>query len=212
MTAAGEARSSLLWERCKSSLRATGQLVRTPAGLVRCVTLALLLPTPLWFALAVLLDDGPAWRAVYHEQPDFTGQQVPAAERRLSRYWDRQDGYVPGGFNRRRFSAVFDTCLQLREPRAIPFQLVVNGSASFSIDGQQRLRAGESKERAARGEVLQLAAGMHYLRVEFVGDDWASIALNASLDGRAPVAVPPERASAGVTWSQPVAGSEPCVR
>jgi hypothetical protein len=202
----------VLWQRGTAKLRAAGEQLRTPAGLARCVTLALLLPTPAWFSLAVLLDQGPVWRAVYHERPDFTGQQARVAERRLSRYWDRQEQYVPGGFNRRSFSAVFDTCLQLREPRAIPFQLVVNGSARFSIDGQERLRAGKSKERDARGELLELAAGTHYLRVEFSGDDWASIALNASLDGRAPVAVPPERGVAGVSWLQPLAGTAECAR
>jgi hypothetical protein len=179
-------------------------------SVVRCVTLAAILPTPLWFLLAVLEDDGPAWRAVYHAQSDFSGDQVLVAERRLSRFWDAQDRRVPGAFNVRRFSAVFDTCLTLREPRAIPFQLVVNGSGRLSIDGQERLRAGKSKERDVRGEVLELPAGTHYLRVEFAAEGWPTIALNASLDGRAPVAVPPEEDVAGVTWFQPRPGAEPC--
>ncbi len=183
-----------------------------PAGAARWITLAALLPVPLWFGWAVLVDDGPVWRAVYYEQPELGGQQVLVTERRLSRYWDRQERRVPGGFNVRSFSASFDTCLQLREPRAIPFQLVVNGTARLLIDGQERLRAGKPGERESRGEVLELSAGVHLLRVEFSAGGWPSIALNASLDGRAPVAVPPERELPGVNWFQPSQGAEPCAR
>ncbi|MEY4549110.1 MAG: hypothetical protein RL685_5305 [Pseudomonadota bacterium] len=196
--------------RLRGGWRRWGAAFSLRTNVVRCVTLAAILPTPLWFLLAVLEDDGPAWRAVYHAQSDFSGAQVLVAERRLSRFWDPQDRRVPGAFNVRRFSAVFDTCLTLREPRAIPFQLVVNGSGRLSIDGLERLRAGKSQEREVRGEVLELPAGTHYLRVEFAAEGWPTIAVNASLDGRAPVAVPPEEDVAGVTWFRPRPGAEPC--
>jgi hypothetical protein len=186
--------------------------LQTPDGLARCVALAALLPTPVWFLLVVLADTGPVWRAVYHEKSDFSGQQALVTERRLSRYWDTQNRRVPGAFSVRQFSAVFDTCLELREPRAIPFQLVVNGAARLSIDGQERLRAGRGPERDTRGEVLELPAGTHHLRVELSPEGWTSIALNASLDGRAPVAVPPEEEVPGVSWFQPRSGAEPCSR
>lgn len=195
--------------RLQAGLRAT---LATPEGLARGVALAALLPTPVWFLLAVLADAGPAWRAVYHEQANFGGRQVVVTERRLSRYWDTQNRRVPGAFNVRQFSAVFETCLELDEPRAIPFQLVATGTARFSIDGQERLHAGKGKDRDTRGEVLELAAGRHHLRVELAPEGWPSIALNASLDGRAPVAVPPEDEVPGVRWFQPRPADDPCAR
>lgn len=197
----------------RARLRASGRAaLQTPSAVARSVALAALLPTPLWFLLAVLADAGPVWRAVYYEKPDFTGRQVLVTERRLSRYWDRQNPRVPGAFNVRQFSAVFDTCLQLREPRAIPFQLIVSGTARLAIDGQERLRARKRQARDTRGEVLELSAGMHHLRVELTAEGWTSIALNASLDGRAPVAFPPEAEVPGVAWFHPRPGSEPCAR
>lgn len=207
-----EAKPSGAEPRLRGGWRRWSAALSGRVNVVRCATLAAILPIPIWFLLAVLTDDGPAWRAVYHAQSDFSGEQVVVAERRLSRFWDAQDRRVPGAFNVRHFSATFDTCLILREPRAIPFQLVVNGSARLSIDGQERLRAGKGKDREARGEVLELPAGTHYLRVEFAAEGWPSIALDASLDGRAPVAVPPEQDVAGVAWFQPRPGAEPCSR
>lgn len=205
------------WQRWVAWLRGglpsyLRRFLREPEAMARGVTLVALLPTPVWFLLLVLADQGPVWRAVYHEKPDFSGQQALVTERRLSRYWDQQDRRVPGAFNVRRFSAVFDTCLELREPRAIPFQLVVTGTARLLIDGQERLRAGKGTERDTRGEVLELPAGTHHLRVEFAAGGWTSIALNASLDGRAPVAVPPEVDVPGVRWWQPGPSGAPCAR
>jgi hypothetical protein len=212
MTMRAESPLRAAWRRWNAALHVRRVVFCRPASIVRHVTLVALLPTPLWFLLAVLADGGPVWRAVYHEQSDFSGKQVVVAERRLSRFWDRQDQRVPGGFNVRRFSAAFDTCLELREPRAIPFQLVANGSARFSIDGQERLRAGKTAERDTRGEVLALPAGIHHLRVEFATGGWPSIALNASFDGRAPVAVPSAASVTGVAWFPPGPGAQPCAR
>lgn len=201
------------WRGWRAQLRTRLRAaLQTPEGLARSVALAALLPTPVWFLLAVLTDTGPVWRAVYYEKSDFSGQHVLVTERRLSRYWDTQNRRVPGAFNVRQFSAVFDTCLELREPRAIPLQLVVNGTARLSIDGQERLHAGKGLERDTRGEVLELPAGRHHLRVELTPEGWTSIALNVSLDGRAPVAAPPEEEVSGVHWFHPQSGAEPCAR
>lgn len=177
---------------------------------VRWVTALVLLPAPLWFLFAVLRDPGPVWRAEYHGDPELSGPAVVVSERRASRYWDRQDPSVVGGFEVSSFSVRFDTCLRLRQARQIPFQLVATGRASFSIDEQERLRVDTGKERAARGAVLSLEPGTHHLHVEFAGHGWPSIALNASLDGHAPVAVPPEQSSPGVSWFHPRSGPEPC--
>jgi hypothetical protein len=177
--------------------------------LTRWAAVLALLPTPLWFLLAVARDAGPVWRAEYYGSQDFSGPQVTVTERRLSRYWDRQNSRVPGGFETQRFSARFDTCLRLQQRREIPFQLVASGVASFSLDGREQLRI-DGKERQARGAVATLEAGVHHLRVEYSGRDWPSIALNASLDGHAPVAVPAPAAVAGSEWFHPGPGPVPC--
>ena len=181
-----------------------------PGAVVRWVTRVVLLPVPLWFGFSALRDPGPVWRAEYHGSLDFSGPEVVVGERRLSRYWDRQDPNVPGDLAVSSFSVRYDTCLRLAEAREIPFQLVATGSAHFSIDGQEQLGLEQGKERGARGADLRLGAGTHHLRVEFSGRGWPSIALNASLDGRAPLAVPPEKSVPGVGWFQPRPGPQPC--
>lgn len=175
----------------------------------RGVTLLALLATPLWFLLVVARDQGPVWRAEYHGSLDFSGPQVTVTERRLSRYWDRRNPWVPGGFPTQRFSAHFDTCLRLQKAKEIPFQLVASGVASFSIDGTEQLRI-DGKERLASGAVATLEPGVHHLRVDYSGRDWPSIALNASLDGHAPVAVPALSAVTGSQWFHPRPGPTPC--
>lgn len=181
-----------------------------PGAAIRWVTRAALLPVPLWFGFAVLTDPGPVWRAEYHGSQDFSGPEVVVAERQLSRYWDRQDPSVPGGFEVASFSVRFDTCLRLAEAREIVFLLVATGSARFSIDEEQRIGLEQGKERGTRGASYRLDAGTHHLRVEFSGRGWPSIGLYASLDGRAPMAVPPEERVAGVAWFHPQSGPKPC--
>ncbi|HEU4577075.1 MAG TPA: hypothetical protein VFS67_02400 [Polyangiaceae bacterium] len=178
----------------------------------RWVAALALLPTPLWFVGAVLLDRGPAWRAEYHAGQELAGPGAVLSERRLSRQWDRLERDVPGGFDVASFSARFDTCLQLSEQRELPFLLVATGAASFSIDGQEQLRLEASAERRTLGKSIQLAPGTHHLRVEFSARGWSGIGLYASFDGRAPVAVPPERGDAGARWFQARPGAEPCSR
>jgi hypothetical protein len=176
---------------------------------MRWATLLTLLPAPLWLLLALARGPGPAWRAEYYGSPDFSGPPVTATERRLSRYWDRQNAAVPGGFGMRHFSARFDTCLRLKQAREVPFQLVASGLASFSIDDQEQLRI-DGKERLARGAVATLPPGVHHLHVDYSARDWPSIALNASLDGHAPVAAPAPVAVTGVEWFHPRPGPAPC--
>jgi hypothetical protein len=177
--------------------------------LTRWAAVLALLPTPLWFLLAVARDPGPAWRAEYHGSRDFSGPQVTVTVRRLSRYWDRQNPRVPGGFETQRFSVRFDTCLRLQQVQEVPFQLVASGVASFSLDGQEQLRI-DDKERQARGAMVTLQPGVHHLRVDYSGRDWPSIALNASFDGHAPVAIPAPAAGHGNEWFHPRAGPVPC--
>jgi hypothetical protein len=167
------------------------------------------LPTPLWFVGHVLLDRGPAWRAEYHAGLELAGPGAVFAERRLSRQWDRLERDVPGGWDVASFSARFDTCLQLSEPRELPFLLVATGAARFFVDDEEQLRVERSAARGSQGKSIQLAPGTHHLRVEFSARGWSGIGLYASFDGRAPVAVPPER-SEGARWFQARPGPEPC--
>ncbi len=176
----------------------------------RWVAAVALLPTPIWFLGAVLFDRGPAWRAEYHAGQELEGPATVVGERRLSRQWDRLEPELPGDLDISAFSARFDTCLQLSEPRELPFQLVATGAARFFVDEQEQLRLEPSAARASVGKSFQLSAGTHHLRVEFAARGWSGIGLYASFDGRAPVAVPPEQGSSGVRWFQPRPGPEPC--
>ena len=176
----------------------------------RWVVAVALLPTPLWFMGAVLFDRGPAWRAEYHAGQELAGPAAVLGERRLSRQWDRLEPDVPGGWGVASFSARFDTCLRLTEERELPFLLVATGEAHFLLDGEEQLRVERSASRGSLGKSLRLTPGTHHLRVEFFARGWSSIGLYASFDGRAPVAVPPERGDRAARWFSPRPGPEPC--
>jgi hypothetical protein len=176
----------------------------------RCAAGLLLLPLPLSFFGAVLLDAGPAWRAEYRDIAEAPGAGVVVAERELNRYWDKQNPSVPGGRDARSSAARFDACMRLRAPREIPFMLVANGVARFELDGELKLSVDAGKERRASGAVLRLEAGVHHLRVDFGARGWPSIALNASLDGRAPAPLGSGELAPGVELSDPLPGDRPC--
>jgi hypothetical protein len=174
-------------------------------GVARWAACASLLPIPLWFIVTTVLAPTPAWRAEYRQNADFSGAGAIVAERELSRYWDRQNDRVPGELEVRSFSARWDGCLSLDEAREIPFMLVTDGSASFTIDGAERLSATSSAQRATRGEVLRLEPGTHALGVVLRSHGWASIALLASFDGAPPKPLGSGRIAAGVRAFPPAA-------
>lgn len=170
----------------------------------------LLLPLPLYFLAAVIRDPGPAWRAEYRGITEPPGAGVVVAERQLSLYWDKQNPGTPGGRDARSSAARFDACLRLEAARDIPFMLVANGIATFELDGQPELSVHAGKERGASGAVLRLEPGVHHLRVDFSAGGWPSIALNASLDGRAPAPLGSGELAAGVELSHPLPGDPAC--
>jgi hypothetical protein len=172
----------------------------------RWAACASLLPIPVWFVVTTALAPAPAWRAEYREHPDFSGAGAVSGERELQRYWDRQNNNVPGDLGVRAFSARWDTCLSLDVAREIPFMLVTDGSASFSIDGAERLRATSSTGRATRGEVLRLEAGTHALRVVLTPRGWPSIALLAAFDDGPPKPLGSGRLAPGVHAFPPAPG------
>lgn len=176
----------------------------------RWATGAALLPIALAFTLSAALAPTPAWRGQYHANVDFTGAQAVFRERELQHYWDKHSPRVADAIRARSFSARWDTCLTLDTARATPFMLVADGTASFSIDGVERLSADGSTRRATRGAVLQLEPGTHHLEVSLRPRGWPSIALLASFDERPPRALGTGQLAAGVRSSAPETGAEPC--
>jgi hypothetical protein len=170
----------------------------------------LLLPLPLYFLIALARDAGPAWRAEYRGINEPPGVGVVSAERQLSLYWDKQNRSAPGGRDARSSAARFDACMLLETSLEIPFMLVANGIARFELDGEQKLSVDADEGRRASGAVLRLEPGMHHLRVDFSARDWPSIALNASLDGRAPTPLGSGELAPGVELSQPLPGDSAC--
>jgi hypothetical protein len=185
-------------------LRASASPDRRVARWAACASL---LPIPVWFLVATALAPAPAWRAEYRQNADFSGAGAIVAERELSRYWDRANDNVPGELEVRSFSARWDTCLRLDEARDIPFMLVTDGSASFGIDGAERLSATSGTRRATRGEVLRLEPGTHALGVVLRSRGWASIALLASFDGGPPKPLGSGRLATGVRAFPPAPGA-----
>ncbi len=172
-----------------------------------CVSL---IPIPLWFIVAAAMAPAPAWRAEYRARTDSSTAAVVTRERELQRYWDKQNPGVPGGFNVRDFTGRWETCLTLAQAIDVPFMLVVDGSASFSIDGVERLRATSGARRATRGEVIHLGPGNHHLSVRLEPRSWPAIALEASFDGEPPRPLGSGRIGRGAHTSPPAEGAKPC--
>lgn len=172
-----------------------------------CVSL---LPIPIWFIVTAAMAPAPAWRAQYRARTDSSDAAVVTRERELQRYWDKQNPRVPGDLDVRNFTGDWDTCLVLDETRDVAFMLVVDGSATFGIDGVERLRATSGALRATRGEVIRLEPGNHHLTVRLEPRSWPAIALLASFDGKPPRPVGSGQLVSGVRSSPPAEGPEAC--
>jgi hypothetical protein len=191
------------------------EIVQTPSIaarrdriLARWAACVSLLPIPIWFSVAAALTPSPAWRAEYRQNADFSGRGTIVHERELQRYWDRLNRAVPGGLETQGFSARWDTCLRLDAARDVPIMLVADGSASFFIDGNERLAVESSVLRATRGEVLRLEPGRHALRVVLSARGWPAIALLASFDDAPPRAIGSGRLAPGVETFAPASSGE----
>ena len=170
-----------------------------------------LLPIPLWFVASALLAAEPAWRAEYRESADFAGPGVVLHERQLQRYWDKSNPKVPGGLSYKRFAARWDACLTTNEARDVPILLAADGTASFALDGVERLRAeSTSAIRVTRGDTIRLEPGIHHLHVELEPRGWPSVALLASLDGDVPRAIDSGELVPGIRVTPPSDGPVPC--
>jgi hypothetical protein len=176
----------------------------------RWVAAVAVLPIPAWFTLSALLAPAPAWRAEYRPGASGAGETVVVAERRLEHYWDRSNNQVPGGVDVHGFFAAWEACLSSADAREVPFLLVANGTAVFSLDGKDTLRTSGGKGRETVGAVVPLEPGAHVLRVSLAARGWPSIALNASFDGEPPVALGSAAPVAGVRLWAPRSGPTPC--
>lgn len=194
------------------ALLAPGEDVARQRSVSRWAAALLLLPLPLWFVVTLARDPGPAWRAEYRGNTADSASVAVVAERQLSRYWDKRNKAVPGGIDARSFSVRWDSCLRLEGLRQIPFMLVANGVARFAIDGDEKLVAVGETERRTTGAVIQIEPGVHHLSVTFETSrrSWPTIALLASFDGRAPVAIASGTLTPGVHMMHPMQGNEPC--
>jgi hypothetical protein len=177
------------------------------------------LPIPIWFTVTALLAPAPAWRAEYRSRAERAASpgeaatvapSVVVAERELQHYWDKNNAVMPGGVDVHAFSARYEACLSLAAARQVPMMLVADGAASFAVDGVERLRLDDGKQRVTRGEVFELAPGTHRLSVELVARGWSGVALLASFDGRAPRAVGSGALAPGVRVRAPGAGADAC--
>ncbi len=193
----------------EAEIGSNGAACRSP----RWMATIAILPASLWFLAATVLDPGPAWRARYMSATDPQAAPVVRFERQLSQYWNKQNALAAPGIDARAFSARFDACLALDRARDIPFMLVAQGEARFSVDGQAKLTLPEgASERRTRGEVLRLEAGVHHLEVELTSRGWSSVALLASFDGKAPMPFPKNDEVDGVSLVKPGTQERPCSR
>lgn len=194
------------------ALLAPGEPPARARSVSRWAAALMLLPLPLWFIVTLVRDSGPAWRAEYRGHPVESASVAVVAERQLSRYWDKRNKAVPGGINVGAFSARWDSCLRLEGARQIPFMLVANGVARFTIDGDEKLLAVGETERRTSGAVISLDPGVHHLSVTFQTPrrGWPTIALLASFDDRAPLAIASGTLTPGVHMMPAVPGNAPC--
>lgn len=178
----------------------------------RLVPWAALLPVPAWFLFSVLFTAPPAWRAQYRAA---AGQPavVDRFEREMSHLWSgKYFAEVPGGLAPETFEAEFEACLVQEQAAEVPFMLVADGSARFSLDGTEQLstKSEPGSGRHVSGKVISLAPGAHLLRVEFDARRRPSIGLLASFDGEAPRALGSGEIAAGTMVIRPKLGPAPC--
>lgn len=176
----------------------------------RWVPWAALFPIPLWFVWSTVSAGPAAWRARYHAEPGAT-VSAEVFERQLSHLWSGQFATPPpGDVPVSSFAAEYDACLKLESPSRVPFMLVADGNAHFSIDGVQALAVMEPRGRGVDGQELALTSGTHHLQVVFRARNRPSVGLLASFDGEVPVALGSGRIVPGVRVWRPNVGGSPC--
>jgi hypothetical protein len=178
----------------------------------RILPWVVLLPVPAWFLISVLFTTPAAWHAVYRAG-DGQPPAVDTFEREMSHLWSgKYFADVAGDLEPASFSAEFEACLNQEYAVTIPFMLVADGTARFSLDGVEQLTtpAKPSSDRQVIGKHISLKPGPHHLRVEFRARNRPSVGLLASFDGAAPQALGSGKLAAGTKISRPKPGADPC--
>jgi len=138
-------------------------------------------------------NHGP-WRAAYYPTKNFKGKPVMRREMYLDHDWGKQPAVdsIPAN----RFSARWDSCLEIEKKTKIPLQLVADDHARLFIGGTSILSKWHRKKNTEEpvGAVVEFRPGVHHLKVEFEEEkSKAEIHLLASFDGERPDRIPPDR-------------------
>lgn len=134
-------------------------------------------------------DVGP-WRAAYYPTEKFEGRPDVRREVDVAFDWDKDPptDSIPSD----RFGARFDSCLVLDEDTEVTFQVVSDDGSKVYVDGEVVIDNWEKHRPTARGEKMELSAGVHHLRVDyFEYKHAASLHFVASFDDQeAPSPIP----------------------
>jgi hypothetical protein len=152
-------------------------------------TAVVLTPLMLYVALHVDVPGTGPWRASYFTDKALESRPVVVREDSIEHDWN--DTAPLEMLPPDKFSIRWDTCLRIDEAGPVVFQIHANDGARVFVDGQTVIDAWDkdptTRRRGFGSGEIDLAAGIHHLRVEFfesMGD--ASIKFSASLDGNLP--------------------------
>lgn len=141
-----------------------------------------------------IAGSGP-WRASYYPDRKLESEPVVVREQDINHDWEDKPPHeqIPPD----KFSAGFDTCLEIAEAGEVVFQVNANDGARVFIDGELVIDAWDrdpkTRRRGFGSAEVELDAGFHHLRVEFFESlGRQSLKFVASLDGELPEPIPAE--------------------
>ncbi len=142
-----------------------------------------------------LAGSGP-WRAAYYPDRKLESEPVVVREQSVDHNWEDRPPHeqIPPD----KFSARWDTCLNMDAEAEVVFQVNANDGARVFVDGELVIDAWEKNKTTRRrgfGSVeMSLSPGLHHLQVEYFESlGRQKISLVASLDGGVPKALPNDR-------------------
>lgn len=162
-----------------------------------CAGLAVLFgPLALYLALHSEVPGTGPWRAAYYADHKLESKPVFAREDSIEHDWGDNAPHevIPPD----KFSIRWDTCLLVEQSGPVVFQVSANDGARLLINGEIQIDAWErdpdTQRRGFGTAQLELAAGVHHLRVEYYDNlGEASLSFSASLDGELPKPLPREQ-------------------
>ncbi|MBI5497117.1 MAG: hypothetical protein HY904_19035 [Deltaproteobacteria bacterium] len=105
------------------------------------------------------------WRAEYFPTPDLTGTSEVRREHTLAFFWS--EGPPIPGFPADRFSARFDTCLDVQQAGKVVFSLGSDDGGRLFVDGEKVAEDWGGHAMRFVPATRELRAGFHHLRVEY---------------------------------------------